>query len=446
MSAAARPSRLDEPPERAILVGVHRAGEPEWSVRDTLEELGQLATGAGVTVLDTLLCRLRRPSAAHLVGRGQAEDLAGLVRERGADVAIFDDDLTPAQGRNIEEVIGVRTVDRTQVILDIFARRARTREGRLQVELAQLQYLLPRLRRMWTHLERQKGGIGLKGPGEQQLELDRRRVEGRITRLRGQLEHVRARRAELRRGRSRHGWALVCLVGYTNAGKSTLLNALTDARVPAGDRLFATLDPTTRRIDLPNHQAALLTDTVGFIRKLPHRLVEAFQATLEEATQADLLLHVVDASHPRVDAQVEAVEAVLRELHAEDKPRVHVLNKIDRPQSGPSVRALQRRLPNAVPVSAREGAGLAALRSALADGLRHRSVRVELVVPASDGRTLALLREAANIQSERCVDDRIHLVAAVPGRLLGALAPYLAGGRAGDAAGEEGACQGAKTP
>ena len=273
------PTRPDAP-ERAWLIATTLGDQPRAEVEDSLRELRALAKTARAEVVGETLCRLRALQPATYIGRGKAEQIAGAIQDADVRLVIFDDDLTPAQGRMLEEILGVRVVDRTQLILDIFAQRALTLEGSLQIELAQLHYLIPRLRGLWTHLERQKGGIGLKGPGEKQLELDRRRIEHRIVRIQGQLQLVRQRRAELRRGRRRHGWALLTLVGYTNAGKSTLLNRLTDAGVLADDQLFATLDPTTRQLRLPNHQPCLLTDTVGFIRKLPHHLVEAFKATL----------------------------------------------------------------------------------------------------------------------------------------------------------------------
>ena len=307
------PTHIDTP-ERAWLVATAHDNQPHAEVEDYLRELRALTATAQAEIVGETICRLRTLHPATFIGRGKAQQIGANLSAAGASLVIFDDDLTPAQGRTLEDILGVRVVDRTQLILDIFAQRALTLEGGLQIELAQLRYLIPRLRGLWTHLERQKGGIGLKGPGEKQLELDRRRIEQRIHRLQSQLQHVRQRRAELRRGRRRHGWALLTLVGYTNAGKSTLLNRLTQAGVQADNRLFATLDPTTRQLQLPNRQQCLLTDTVGFIRKLPHHLVEAFKATLEEVNEADLLLHVIDASHPRVDEQIAAVELVLREL------------------------------------------------------------------------------------------------------------------------------------
>ncbi len=416
-------------PERALLVAVQKPRESVWEVRDALDELAQLSESAGVIALERQIFRQRAPNPAYFIGAGQAETLAERARALGPVTVIFDEDLSPVQGRNLEQLIAARVVDRTQVILDIFAQRAHTSEGRLQIELAQLEYLRPRLRRLWTHLERQKGGIGLKGPGEQQLELDRRRLDLRIDRIRGELERVRARRGERRRGRARHGWALVALVGYTNAGKSTLLNRLADARVYADDRLFATLDPTTRRIALPNRQPALLTDTVGFIRKLPHDLVDAFRATLEEVTQADLLVHVIDAAHPRVDAQIAAVRAVLNELGAGSKPMVHALNKCDLPAAAANALRLAAALPRSVAISATTGDGLDAFRAEVADALQDRRVPVTLRLPLGDGRRLAEIRRAGRVDALRYTEDGIHVEARVPPALAAALAEFTASER-----------------
>jgi GTP-binding protein HflX len=399
---------------RALVVAVQRSTQTEAHVREDMEEMEQLASTAGVRVLDRVVYRLRRPTPATLIGRGQAEDLAERVQAAGAGLILFDEDLSPVQGRNLEERTQVRVVDRTQVILDIFAQHAHTREGRLQIELAQLEYARPRLRMLWSAFERQKGGIGLRGPGEQQLELDRRRIGRRIDALGEQLEQVRRRRAELRRGRTRHGWAQICLVGYTNAGKSTLLNALTSAGVPTDDKLFATLDPTTRRVRLAPRRDALLTDTVGFIRKLPHRLVEAFEATLEEVGEADLLLHVVDASHPQVEAQIEAVHSTLRELKADTKPRVVALNKTDREGGRERATALRARIGRAVDVSARTGDGIEALKAELLDALKDRRKPMSLRIPLRESRLLALLHQEGLVQSIRYTEAHALVRALVP--------------------------------
>jgi GTP-binding protein HflX len=427
----AEPILLSEPAvERAFLVGIQQGRTTSWDAAEAMDELAQLCETAGAAVVEKLICRLARPNPAMYIGSGKAQEIAERIKELGIHVVVFDEDLTPVQGRNLEKALGVKVVDRTEVILDIFAQHARTREGRMQIELAQLEYQLPRLRRLWTHLERQKGGGGfVGGPGERQIELDRRRIEQRIVRCRRDLNDVRGRRAELRRGRRRHGWALISLVGYTNAGKSTLLNHLTGAEVLAYDKLFATLDPTTRQLKLPNHQPALLTDTVGFIRKLPHHLVESFKATLEEVIEADLLVHVINAAHPLVDDQIKAVNTVLKELGVEDKPVLSVLNQIDRPESEANVRRLLEVLQPSVAVSARTGDGLDRLRDVLADTVRHRSTRVRLRIPVRESRLLASLRASASVHREKYEEDVAVIEASLPDRLLGPCEAYIQKGR-----------------
>ena len=399
--------------ERAWLVATTVGDQPRADVEDSLRELHALADTAQALVIGETLCKLRAIQPAMYIGQGKAAQIAEDIRNSGANLAIFDDDLSPAQGRSLEEVLGVRVVDRTQLILDIFAQRALTLEGRLQIELAQLHYLIPRLRGLWTHLERQKGGIGLKGPGEKQLELDRRRIEQRISRIRDQLQLVRQRRAELRRGRRRHGWALLTLVGYTNAGKSTLLNRLTDAGVLADDQLFATLDPTTRQLQLPNHQPCLLTDTVGFIRKLPHHLVESFKATLEEVNEADLLLHVIDASQLRVDEQIAAVEKVLRELGAQNKPVLAVFNKTDLERGRNQAIRLADRFRHSVAISAATGEGTQTLCQTIADLLRDRVAHLHLRIPATEGRLLAALHANGKVLEQKVSGKHLRIEAVV---------------------------------
>jgi GTPase len=419
-------SDFEERSERVLLIALAQQADKAWETAEHLAELGRLAWTAGGEVVDGITFKRDKPHPGCFVGTGQARQIAERVAEDGIDTVIFDDELTPAQGRNIEQIVGVKVLDRTQLILDIFARHAASHAGRLQIELAQMQYTLPRLRRMWTHLERQRGGIGLRGgPGEQQIEVDRRRIEERITRLRRELETVRKRRAEQRKGRQRHGWGLVSLVGYTNAGKSTLLNCLTEAGVLADDKLFATLDPTTRRVKLPNNQDLLVTDTVGFIRKLPHGLVESFRATLEEVVESDLLLHVVDAAHPEAESQVAAVEAVLREIGAEDKPLLMVLNKCDCAGTERNIAALRRRYGNCVEISARSGAGIETLLHALADALKHRNTELHLRIPLSEGSLLASLTASANILESEYQGQYALLRARVPARLLGECQPFV---------------------
>jgi GTP-binding protein HflX len=411
--------------ERAVLVGVMiRGRDEEWDVRDTLDELAQLTEGAGAEVLDRFLCKQAKVHPGHYIGKGKAEEISQRIKELGANLVIFDEDLSPAQGRNLEEVLEVRVLDRTQLILDIFARRAQTREGCLQVELAQHRYLLPRLRRMWTHLERQAGGIGLKGPGETQIEMDRRRLQLLIGTLTKELELVRRRRAEQRRGRHRHGWALVSIVGYTNAGKSTLLNRLAGADIYAKDQLFATLDPTTRQVELPNREPCLITDTVGFIRKLPHHLVESFKATLEEVVEADLVLHVIDCSHPQVEQQIDAVHTVLQEIGAENKPMLYVLNKIDRVEGANTARRLARTLGRSAAVSAITGEGIENLLNELADCLKGDKQLMKLRIPLSEGRLLALLQNSATVLEEKYEDENAELLVRVPAPLISRCEAY----------------------
>ena len=413
--------------ERALLVGVVlRGSSDEREVLDTLDELAQLTETAGGEVAARIVCRQAKIHPGHYIGKGKAEELACRVAEEDANLVIFDEDLSPAQGRNLENLLGARVIDRTQLILDIFAQRARTREGCLQIELAQHMYLLPRLRRMWTHLERQKGGIGLKGPGETQLEMDRRRIQILIRTLSKELEQVRTRRAEQRRGRRRHGWGLVSLVGYTNAGKSTLLNRLSGAGIHAADQLFATLDPTTRQVQLPNREPCLITDTVGFIRKLPHHLVESFKATLEEVAEADLILHVIDASHPKVEQQIDAVNGVLQEIGAETKPVLCVLNKIDTEAGAGGARRLARALGRSAAVSAVTGEGVDGLLTELADCLKGDKRLMRLRIPLSEGRLIALLKNSATVLEEEYEGGTADLLVRVPAPLIPRCEPYLA--------------------
>ena len=316
--------------ERAMLVGVEVKGQHNtWAVEDSLEELSLLARTAGAKVVGSMVQRLQRPTPAYYLGKGKLEELNALKDELGYDLVIFDDELSPTQQKNLEDALGVKIIDRTALILDIFASRARTHEGRLQVELAQHEYLLPRLAGQWSHLERLGGGIGTRGPGESQIETDRRIIRNKIHRLKKEIEGVRKHRALYRRQRNVSGTPVVALIGYTNSGKSTLLNALSGAGVFVEDKLFATLDPTTRKISLPDGREFLLTDTVGFIQNLPTALIAAFRATLEELEEADLLLHVVDINHRNAAEQGITVDKILDDLGLGDKPIITVLNKLD---------------------------------------------------------------------------------------------------------------------
>jgi GTP-binding protein HflX len=410
--------------ERALLIGLEKQGVSKWELQDSLEELAELANSAGAEVVDTVTQKLQKPTAPYYIGKGKAESLKSKLQDRQVTSVIFDDELSPAQGRNLENLLARKVLDRTQLILDIFAQRARSREGRLQIELAQLQYLLPRLTRMWHHLSRQTGGIGTRGPGETQLEVDRRRVQERIARLERELEAVRKTRAVQRQGRKRHQWPVAAVVGYTNAGKSTLLNLLTGADVVAENKLFATLDPTTRSFVLPNKQRVLLTDTVGFLRKLPHTLIESFKATLEEVSEADLLIHIVDLSHPRVDDQMEAVEGVIKELGAFGKQTLIVFNKIDNLVNRELAETYVNRFPGSVAISARTGEGVNNLVQALQDALSAWRLRSQFKIPASESALIAEIHRVGHVLELRYEGEGARIVAHVPPELAQKLERY----------------------
>lgn len=410
--------------EKTILIGLEHDGVTRWDVEDSLSELRQLAATAGALVIGTVVQKLDKPTAPFYIGKGKAEEVARQCGEKEVTSLIFDDELSPAQGRNLEQLTHRKVLDRTQVILDIFARRARTREGRLQIELAQLQYLLPRLTRMWTHLSRQSGGIGTRGPGETQLEVDRRRVQERIARLERDLREVRKHRTIQREGRLRRNWPVASLIGYTNAGKSSLLNRLTGAGVVAEDKLFATLDPTTRQLVLPNRQKVLLTDTVGFIRKLPHTVIESFKATLEEVQLADLLIHVVDLSHPQHREQMAAVEETIAELGAHGKQQFVVFNKIDR-ISDPEILASQlHHHPGSAAVSARTGDGMDAFLQELAMRLDAWRLRITFRIPAAESALLAEVHRVGHVLSVTYEENTAIVTAHIPPELKHRLAPY----------------------
>jgi GTP-binding protein HflX len=407
-------------PEHAFLVAVDTGEDEGWSANDSLAELANLAMTAGAEVVGAEWQNRRHVDPNWYVGKGKAEELASAKRETGFDILIADDELSPAQQRALEELLNVKVIDRSRLILDIFALHAQTHEGRLQVELAQLEYQLPRLTRLWTHLSRTQGGIGSRGPGESQLETDRRIVRTRISKMKERVEQVRQQRATAARGRDRRLWPTVGIVGYTNAGKSTLLNALVGSEVArAEDKLFATLDPTSRQVKLGDGQVAIVTDTVGFIHKLPHQLVEAFRATLDEVNRADVLIEVVDASDTHFDEHRLTVQTVLDELGAGDKPRLVAFNKAD--LLDPSARD------GAVPgpaiagqvfVSALTGFGMETLRAEIAALLASLWVDVDVSLPYAAGELLARVRERGTIDLEYRERDV---------RVRGRVAPALAG-------------------
>jgi GTP-binding protein HflX len=390
--------------ESAFLVGVlldNRAGEPV-----ALEELEGLAEAAGTQVVGKLTQRRDAPDAATYLGKGKVDELSQLAHAEMADVIIFDNDLSPGQTRNLEKATGLKVLDRTELILDIFASRAQTHEARLAVELAQLEYQMPRLKRMWTHLSRQgQGGVGLRGPGEKQLEVDRRLAEKRVTDLRNQLHAIERRRQ--REVAARRSQMTVSLVGYTNAGKSTLLNALTGSDVFTKDLLFATLDTRTRRWQLPGWGPVLLSDTVGFIRDLPHHLIASFRATLEEARQADLLLHVADAANPAVSEQIAAAYKVLEELGIQQKDTLLVLNKADAVDDRVRMDGLMHRYPNAIAISARSGHGMADLTAAVSDALSRSFLDIDVEMGVENGRMLAYLAANGEVLSKTYHDTRV---------------------------------------
>lgn len=415
-------------PERVFLVGLELKSRSAWELQDSLAELQELAASAGAHVVGNGTQKLESPIAGTFIGTGKADEFAGHCRDQDVDTVIFDDELSPAQSRNLERVFNCKVLDRTSLILDIFAQRARTKEGKLQIELAQLQHLLPRLTRFWGHLSRQKGGIGMRGDGETQLETDRRRVQDRITRIAGELDGVRRQRATQRAGRQRNLWPLASIVGYTNAGKSTLLNTLTGATTLVEDKVFATLDPTTRRLRLPTNQNVLLTDTVGFIRKLPHGLVEAFKATLEEVVQAELLVHVVDISHPQADDQILAVNSVLEEIGAAGKPTLMVFNKVDRFATEDLLSNYLEKFPGSVGISAKVGQGIPELLAELGALLRPVREFVELSVPHHDSAIMARLHSMAQVVERNYDGETARFKARIPPHLHQEFAPYIIDG------------------
>ncbi len=418
-------------PERTLIVGLQIVGERVLlPLEDSLEELTLLAETAGLEVVGQASQYITKPNPKTLIGKGKVEEVMALAEELEAKVILFDNELSPRHQRELEAVVGDkrRVLDRTALILDIFAQHANTHEGALQVELAQYEYRLPRLTRAWTHLARQSGGgggraggvggVGLRGPGETQLEVDRRDIGRRISLLKKELEKVRAHRSRYRAQRKRSRIPVVAVVGYTNAGKSTLLNALADSQVYVADQLFATLDPTTRKVELPGGREALFTDTVGFIQKLPTNLVEAFQATLEEIKEADLLLHVVDITHTSVHEQAQAVIETLEEIEADHVPMLTVLNKIDRLSDPDAAQAALQNFDDAVAISALKKRGLDELLAAVSRKLYETLSPIEVLLPYEQGALIALFHEQGQVDRIEHTRKGVHMSGRVPGRLL----------------------------
>jgi GTP-binding protein HflX len=410
-----------------VIGAVRLPSQRRWEVQESLEELSRLVEAAGATVVHRFVQERPAPTPALYFGKGKIEEIGADAKARGANLFISDDPLTPIQERNISEALGIKVIDRTALILDIFAQRARTSEGKLQVELAQLTYLLPRLVGQWTHLERLGGGIGTRGPGETQLESDRRVIRRRVMKIQRELEGVRMHRRLQRQGRQRARIPVVALVGYTNAGKTTILNRLSGAKLSAADQLFVTLDPAARLVNREGYTPFILTDTVGFVRKLPHELVAAFRATLEELAEAAVLLHVVDASHPAMNEHMAAVDALLDELEVADRPTILVLNKVDRlDERRPVESLLDTRV--GVAFSALTGEGLDHLHAAIDSALGAVGTAVKLRIPHHDGAALALCYDRGRVLSRSDDDGHVVLEVELPPPILPAVASYVARG------------------
>ena len=426
---------MTPPAELGFLVGAQMKNERSiWDIGDCLDELEQLAYTAGIEVVGRAYQQLDSVNPSTYIGHGKVEEIRSLREGLGYNVVIFDDELSARQLRELEDALEVKVLDRTSLILDIFAARAKTHEGRLQVELAQYEYRLPRLTRAWTHLARQAGGsagrggiggVGLRGPGETQLEIDRREIARRIAQLKHELEKVRAHRQQYRRRREWANIPVVAIVGYTNAGKSTLLNALAGGDVLTEDKLFATLDPTTRRVQMRGGQEVLFTDTVGFIRKLPTTLIAAFRATLEEIAEADVLLHVVDVSHKNAAQQAETVGEILKELGASEQDVVTALNKVDRLEHPELAESLTREFPNAVPISAENGTGIDHLLETIARALSERWTSIQVQIPYSEGDLVALFHTRGIVEQETHEPGGTRITGHIPRWMLGLLRPHI---------------------
>lgn len=410
--------------EKSILLTVDIEGQKNWQPEDSSRELAQLARSSGAAVIKGIVCRRTKPTAAYFIGRGKVEELARLSQSLNPDVIIFGADLSSTQQRNLEEVLEVKTIDRTQLILDIFAQRAKSMEGKVQVELAQLEYLLPRLTGKGILLSRLGGGIGTRGPGEKKLEVDRRRIRERIGRLKKELHSLSQRRTSRREYRRRHGLPTVAIIGYTNAGKSTLINRLTDAQQTVKNSLFSTLDSVSRRFTLPNKQKVLFSDTVGFLHRLPHHLIEAFKATLEEVQEADILLHVLDISSPCVYEQNEAVHAVLKELQADNKPAIVALNKLDLLKDEFCLKRYLKDFKNSVAVSALSGTNIEQLLERLGHQLSSLMTEVEICIPQSQMQLVNLIYSEGQVFKQDYRKDQVYLQARIPQKIKAQLEKF----------------------
>lgn len=407
--------------EKAISVTVVSRGDKlkGWDTEDTTAELKEIALSSGVNVIDEVLCRRDEPTPNYLIGKGKAEEIHQLIHAHGEDIdaVVFSKNLSSTQQRNLEDILGIKTIDRTQLILDVFAQRAHSNEGKLQVELAQLEYLFPRLAGKGILLSRLGGGIGTRGPGEQKLEVDRRRIRKRISKIKRDLEGVMSRRIKLRKDRIEHSIATIAVIGYTNAGKSTLLNSLTKSNIAVDDKLFSTLDLTSRRYILPNNQKVLFVDTVGFIHNLPHNLIEAFKATLEEVQEADLLLHVLDISSQKANQQLDAVYEVLKELGAETKPLVTALNKVDLIDNEHIIERFRNNITDSVTISALKKTGFDGLIELIGRRLTSLIRTVDLFIPHNKMAALSTIYEEGKVIERRDTPQGIHIKAIIPARM-----------------------------